>query len=366
MDSASSSPLQLISPTKSAVYDYDHKRYHRYTDTCLFYPSALSTRRKRKEGYMRRYSTSSIESSQTTVTNRSIHRKALSLSTFQLLSEQGSKATIVNNTISNKLDYLLQQEQLQRSNSNNNNNDNNDTAISATTTAKATMILTKDTNNNTTFETSSTLGIQNNIPNNTTNTTTTTTTGRTSFIGNNNINNTNNNTDLQNAMATRHSLSATRKTEPSNNTEERQSTTQSPQPHETIEMTQRVPSKAVRIERDYSRGDGITRFCTEFPPELSGRGKDRIDANQLCHTIERINAILENAEKVSLNVFDNIMECLTLYIWPMLFSTHYLRSIKQLVQFIDSENDRLYHSKGISIANPVRHAFLFIEIRLYD
>ncbi|KAI7852425.1 Golgin subfamily A member 7/ERF4 [Circinella umbellata] len=127
-------------------------------------------------------------------------------------------------------------------------------------------------------------------------------------------------------------------------------------------MTQRVPSKAVRIERDYSRGDGITRFCTDFPPELSGR----IDPNQLCNTIEKINTILENAEKISSNVFDNIMECLTLYIWPILFSTHYLRSIKQLVRFIDSENDRVYHSQGISIANPVRHAFLFIEIRLYD
>ena len=114
MDSASSSPVQLLSPTKSAVYDYDVRRYHRYTDTCLFYPSALSTRRRRKEGYMRRYSTSSIESSQTTVTNRSIHRKALSLSTFQLLSEQESKATIVNNNnnnnnkaSNNKLDYTF-------------------------------------------------------------------------------------------------------------------------------------------------------------------------------------------------------------------------------------------------------------------
>ncbi|KAI9495408.1 Golgin subfamily A member 7/ERF4 family-domain-containing protein [Zychaea mexicana] len=170
-------------------------------------------------------------------------------------------------------------------------------------------------------------------------------------------------------MATRHSLSAA-KTEPSSTEhhaaaaqeQQQEQSGESPPYHETIEMAQRVPSKAVRIERDYSRGDGVTRFCTEFPPELSGR----IDANQLCHTIEKMNAMLENAEKISLNVFDNIMECLTLYIWPVFFSTHYLRSIKQLMQFIDAENERLYHPQGISIANPVRHAFLFIEIRLYD
>ena len=112
------------------------------------------------------------------------------------------------------------------------------------------------------------------VQNNNNNTATATTTGKTSFVDNNNNNN-NNKTDSQNAMATQHSLSATRKTEPSLSTEERQSAQQQQQstspPHETIEMTQRVPSKAVRIERDYSRGDGITRFCTDFPPELSGR-----------------------------------------------------------------------------------------------
>ncbi|KAI8144479.1 Golgin subfamily A member 7/ERF4 family-domain-containing protein [Fennellomyces sp. T-0311] len=153
-------------------------------------------------------------------------------------------------------------------------------------------------------------------------------------------------------MEARQSLSAAKKTEPSRT---------EPTPHEMIDM-RRVPNKAVRIERDYSRGDGITRFCTDFPAELSGR----IDPSQLCHTVEKINDLLANAEKVSLNVFDNIMECLTLYIWPMLFSTHYLRSIKHLSQFIDSQNEQLYHSQGISIANPVRSAFLFIEIRLYD
>lgn len=42
--------------------------------------------------------------------------------------------------------------------------------------------------------------------------------------------------------------------------------------HETtISIKQRVPVKAIRIERDYSLGDGITRFQTEFPMELTGK-----------------------------------------------------------------------------------------------
>ncbi|KAI9314088.1 hypothetical protein BX666DRAFT_1862760, partial [Dichotomocladium elegans] len=68
------------------------------------------------------------------------------------------------------------------------------------------------------------------------------------------------------------------------------------------------------------------------------------------------------AEKLSLNLFDNIMECLTIYTWPMLFSTHYQRSIKQLMEFIESENKRMYHAKGMSISDPIRAAFLFVRI----
>jgi hypothetical protein len=38
-----------------------------------------------------------------------------------------------------------------------------------------------------------------------------------------------------------------------------------------------------------------------------------------------INDIMHNAERLSNNVFDNVMEILTIYLWPMLFSTHYQR-----------------------------------------
>lgn len=51
----------------------------------------------------------------------------------------------------------------------------------------------------------------------------------------------------------------------------------------------------------------------------------QINPTQFVHTIETINAIMQRAEKISLNIFDNVMECLTIYTWPMLFPTHYQR-----------------------------------------
>lgn len=52
-----------------------------------------------------------------------------------------------------------------------------------------------------------------------------------------------------------------------------ETTTKTPQPQlETIiSIKNRVPVKSIRIERDYSLGDGITRFNTEYPIELEGK-----------------------------------------------------------------------------------------------
>lgn len=41
--------------------------------------------------------------------------------------------------------------------------------------------------------------------------------------------------------------------------------------HEIVPIKKRVPIKSIRIERDYSLGDGITRFNTEYPAELTGK-----------------------------------------------------------------------------------------------
>ncbi|KAI8987340.1 hypothetical protein BDF20DRAFT_832284 [Mycotypha africana] len=38
-----------------------------------------------------------------------------------------------------------------------------------------------------------------------------------------------------------------------------------------IPINERVPTKSIRIERDYTLGDGITRFHTTYPTELNGK-----------------------------------------------------------------------------------------------
>lgn len=43
--------------------------------------------------------------------------------------------------------------------------------------------------------------------------------------------------------------------------------------HQTINFTKVVAQGAIRIDRDYSLGDGITRFSTEYPSQLEGRVK---------------------------------------------------------------------------------------------
>ncbi|KAI8050147.1 Golgin subfamily A member 7/ERF4 [Gilbertella persicaria] len=133
--------------------------------------------------------------------------------------------------------------------------------------------------------------------------------------------------------------------------------------HQAITIQNRVPVKAIRIERDYSLGDGITRFSTEYPVELTGK----ISPEQFAHTITEINRIMDYADRLTwLIVLENIVETLTIYLWPIFFSTHYQRVVKRLLAFIESENSNVYYSQALSISNPVKSAFLFIEINFYE
>ncbi|KAG0165333.1 hypothetical protein DFQ30_008606 [Apophysomyces sp. BC1015] len=153
----------------------------------------------------------------------------------------------------------------------------------------------------------------------------------------------------QHAMATRSSL-------PQHRSSDAES-------HQTIDMSQRAIVQVIRIERDYSQGDGITRFVTIVPEELD----DRISHAQVVRTVETINSMLQQAEKLSLRTaFDNIMECLTIYTWPLIVPSYYQQSIKRLLSFIDSENKTIYNAQGLEISNPVKAAFLFLEIKVFE
>ncbi|ORE16751.1 hypothetical protein BCV71DRAFT_182792 [Rhizopus microsporus] len=73
---------------------------------------------------------------------------------------------------------------------------------------------------------------------------------------------------------------------------------------------------------------------------------------------------MDYADRLSWKVIlENIMETLTIYLWPVLFSTHYQRAIDRLHTFIDSENQNVYHPHNLSISDPVKSAFLFASVK---
>ncbi|CAO3611750.1 unnamed protein product [Cunninghamella blakesleeana] len=128
--------------------------------------------------------------------------------------------------------------------------------------------------------------------------------------------------------------------------------------HVEIDIRQQVPLKAIRIERDYSKGDGITQFSTEYPLSLEGK----ITLEQFRHTVNTINQLLYSAERLSWTAFlYNMMEILTIYLWPIFFASHYQKTIYKLLDFIDNENKQVYQKQQLLICNPVKTAFLFVS-----
>ncbi|ORZ13683.1 Golgin subfamily A member 7/ERF4 family-domain-containing protein [Absidia repens] len=100
-----------------------------------------------------------------------------------------------------------------------------------------------------------------------------------------------------------------------------------------------------------------------LPISLQGK----ITSEQFVHTITTINTMLESAERLSWSgVLYNTMEILTIYLWPLFFNSHYHKMIHQLLAFIDKENNEVYQKQKLSICNPVKAAFLFIEIQVFD
>ncbi|KAI8987341.1 hypothetical protein BDF20DRAFT_814033 [Mycotypha africana] len=71
---------------------------------------------------------------------------------------------------------------------------------------------------------------------------------------------------------------------------------------------------------------------------------------------------MDHADRLSWKiVLENIVEILSIYIWPIFFSTHYQRTVKRLLEFIENENINTYYPQSSSISNPVKSAFLFVS-----
>ncbi|KAL1915329.1 uncharacterized protein VTP21DRAFT_6787 [Calcarisporiella thermophila] len=116
-----------------------------------------------------------------------------------------------------------------------------------------------------------------------------------------------------------------------------------------------MKDKVVRIGRDYSLGEQ-TRFLTDLPKEL----ECKVNREMFENTIHRINAQLKHAESLIYNSCDNLLGCLTIYLWTLVIPSHYQKAMKKLSKIIQEEN-RVYNKLGLHIRDPIQCAYLFVS-----
>lgn len=114
----------------------------------------------------------------------------------------------------------------------------------------------------------------------------------------------------------------------------------------------------VFIQRDYSEGVGV-KFETKLPTELQGK----ISSSEFTDVIERINAIYEDAERLSARTYlENCLACLTAYLVLICMPTNYEKNVKRASELITIENDRLFIPKGLLMVDPMERGLRCIEI----
>ncbi|XP_031563041.1 golgin subfamily A member 7-like [Actinia tenebrosa] len=119
-------------------------------------------------------------------------------------------------------------------------------------------------------------------------------------------------------------------------------------------------SSKVFLQRDYSRGTAC-RFLTKFPPEL----KNKIDQETFEETINKINAIMDEAEKVGTRSYiEGCLGCLTAYLIYSCMVTQYDKMLGHLSDYITEQNQNVYVPRGLMITHPMERGLRVIEITI--
>ncbi|KAJ9474013.1 Ras modification protein ERF4 [Pseudozyma hubeiensis] len=121
-----------------------------------------------------------------------------------------------------------------------------------------------------------------------------------------------------------------------------------------------LPKEIVRIERDYSSGE-LPQFHSSFPLELEGR----ISPTTFSEIINDINSLLVSAHNPTRLWIDNSIAILTFYISTLLVKGHYQRTMEELDRIISKYNEETLHPVGLSLVDPRKTAFLFIELEYF-
>ncbi|BGP47245.1 hypothetical protein JCM10450v2_003097 [Rhodotorula kratochvilovae] len=114
------------------------------------------------------------------------------------------------------------------------------------------------------------------------------------------------------------------------------------------------PREVIRVERDYTAGE-TCQFWSGWIWELEGR----VSPTDYQNTLNEVNVVLASAHNPAKSFFDNCLAILTLYISPLLLTSHYEREMRQLHDLLARANRELYNPVGLNLLSPRKNAFLF-------
>ncbi|KAJ7578480.1 Golgin subfamily A member 7/ERF4 family-domain-containing protein [Mycena floridula] len=121
------------------------------------------------------------------------------------------------------------------------------------------------------------------------------------------------------------------------------------------------PREIVRIERDYTGGEGIIQFAPIYPLELEGR----ITPTQFLSSINSINEILISAHSIKGAFIENALEVFTLGLSKLVFGGWYDKEMRHLQDLFQTLNQEVYNPAGLNLLWPRSVGFLFMEIEYY-
>ncbi|GAA6054143.1 hypothetical protein JCM3770_003217 [Rhodotorula araucariae] len=120
------------------------------------------------------------------------------------------------------------------------------------------------------------------------------------------------------------------------------------------------PREVIRVERDYEAGE-MCQFWSGWMWELEGR----VSPKDYEKTVDEMNAILASAHDPAKSLLDNCLAILTLYLSPLVLTSHYEREMLKLHTLLARANRELYNPAGLNLLSPRTNAFLFMEIEYY-
>lgn len=117
----------------------------------------------------------------------------------------------------------------------------------------------------------------------------------------------------------------------------------------------------IYLQRDFSEGTTV-RFCNKFPSELVSL----IDRDSFKRTIDKINSIFDEAERMSIKVFfESCLACITAYCIYACMDSHYDKCLKKISKYIAEQNDTVWRPRGLCITDPMDRGLRVIEITIF-